>query len=232
MLRKVLLASVLILASGSSFAADLPSRVAPAPYGVAPLFTWTGFYVGAQVGYGWGNAPSPYGVPSTATTYTLAQNASKQKGAFGGVHVGYNQQFGSFVLGIEADANIDGVKGNDSGSGGHVNGVNHNWNASVRARAGITPIDRVLLYVTGGVAFLDGKATKEAFAPFESVNTTWTGWTAGVGAEYALTNNITARLEYRYTDYGHSVARFPVNGYAERISPRVNAVLAGISYKF
>ncbi len=216
-------------------AADLPAPVykGTPPAAVAvPAFSWTGFYVGAEIGGGWGNAPSPYGAPFTATTFPFYQAPSAQRGIFGGGYVGYNFQFDKVVLGLEGDINADAINGDDGGSGGNVNGVAHKWNADIRGRLGYAIFDNTLVYAAGGVSFLNASATNLSRTPIESINRNWTGWTIGGGIEYAITPNLIARVEYRYTDYGNSIARFPLSGYAERINPRINAVLAGIAYKF
>ena len=100
---------VAILASGAVFAADLPSNQAP-PVFVAPLptFTWTGFYVGAHVGYGWGQEGD------NLSTYALPSDSFNVNGMLGGVHAGYNWQTNQLVLGIEADFDGSGVQGTGS----------------------------------------------------------------------------------------------------------------------
>jgi len=222
--------------AGSAHASDLPTTKRP-PSASAPVsaFSWTCFYAGAEFGYGWGDAPSPYGGVN-ASTFPLYQAAARQSGVFGGGYVGFNYQVSSFVLGLEGDLNADGVDGNDGGSGGDVNGVRHRWNADIRGRLGYALFDRTLVYAAGGAAFLGGDATNLS-GPFhdgvtERIGTTWTGWTIGGGLETAFTNNIIGRVEYRYADYGKSVANFPLSGYAEQIDPRVNSVVVGLAYKF
>ncbi|GAC1563116.1 MAG: porin family protein [Beijerinckiaceae bacterium] len=123
MLRKLLLSSVAATAMiSSALAADLPSRKAPpvayAP--PAPIFTWTGFYIGGNLGYGWARADSV-----TVGTSTVAANlpgfvggpessaamaaafppllSTRPHGFMGGGQVGYNWQFSNFVVGVEAD---------------------------------------------------------------------------------------------------------------------------------
>lgn len=217
--------------ASAAAAADLPSRkYAPAPVAFVPAFSWTGFYAGVQAGYGWGKAPAPWGAPATTAIFPNFQSDFNQKGGFAGGHIGYNYQINQFVIGLEGDVNASWLNGNDGGSGGHINGLKHKWNASIRARAGYA-FDRALLYVTGGWAYLDATATRLT-PPNEYVSTTFSGWTVGAGLEYAITNNWTVRGEYRYTDYGKSVARFTASGYAERINPRVHTVQLGVSYKF
>src|SRR3978361_1619505 len=104
-MKKLLLSSVALLGlTAGAFAADLPSRrVAPAPYVAVPVFTWTGFYVGVNAGYGFSdndrNNGSYYGA---GTTYY--GNDSSRDGFVGGGQIGYNYQIGNFVIGIEADA--------------------------------------------------------------------------------------------------------------------------------
>ena len=101
-------------------AADLPRRtVAPpmvAPIMTVPVFTWTGFYVGVNAGYGFadsGNNQSTYFLPggsvlnspTTAGTLTInsGRRGNEEEGFVGGAQIGYNVQFGAFVAGIEAD---------------------------------------------------------------------------------------------------------------------------------
>jgi outer membrane immunogenic protein len=170
MLRRILLASVGALAlAGSAFAADLPSRAPPPVYvPPAPIFTWTGFYVGGQVGYAWGQNNVNFG-DNFGDYAAFSYNTS---GVIGGAHVGYNLQLNQFVIGLEGD--VDGTSqskqfngnlpfgtslvGTGFGSlsaplGGTVNvNVNHNIEGSIRGRLGYA-WDRVLIYATGGVAF-------------------------------------------------------------------------------
>lgn len=188
--------------------------------------------MGAQLGYGWGRATQPWtGVVVNPTTFPNAQADARQNGVLGGVHIGYNHQINQFVIGLEGDVEASGINGNDGGSGGDVNGVRHRWNASVRARAGFA-VDRALFYATGGVAFLGAQATQISRAPNEFIGFNATGWTVGAGIEYAFTPNVTARVEYRYTDYSARTAIFPVSGYSERIKPQIHAVRVGVSYLF
>jgi outer membrane immunogenic protein len=173
--RSALLASAAILTAGSAFAADLPARVAaPAPYIAAPMFTWTGFYVGLNAGAGFNNKNTGYlsngfGTTTVFTTTGGGFGNGNDAGFTGGVQAGYNMQFGSIVAGIEADINyLD--RGNRNG--GVVTGVftpvgggattttvytfnrgsSNNWFGTARGRLGIA-FDRFLPYITGGFAF-------------------------------------------------------------------------------
>ena len=222
--------AVAALTSGAR-AADLGVPRGPiASAIVAPVFNWSGFYLGAQIGYGWGRATQPWAATLTPTTFPLFQADARQTGVLGGLHGGFNYQFNQFVVGLEADIEASGINGNDGGSGGNINGVRHRWNASLRGRAGFA-FDRALIYATGGIAYLNADATNLTGAG-ETIRTSFTGWTLGAGVEYAFTPNVTARLEYRYTDYGKSTAIFPLSGYSERINPQIHTVRVGVSYLF
>lgn len=233
-MKKFLLAgaAVAALASGAQ-AADLGVPRGPvAAAVVAPAFNWTGFYLGAQIGYGWGRATQPWTfVTVNPTTFPNAQADARQSGIVGGGHIGFNYQINQFVLGLEADLEASGINGNDGGSGGDVNGVRHRWNASIRGRAGFA-IDRALIYATGGVAFLSAQGTQISRAPNEFIGFNTTGWTLGAGVEYAFTPNLTARVEYRYADYSARTVIFPVSGYSERIKPQIHTIRFGVSYLF
>jgi outer membrane immunogenic protein len=211
MLRKRILAAGLILFAGNvggAAAADLGSYTpSPEPsYAPQTGFSWTGPYVGAMIGYGWGNSK-------------LNGHNANADGVTGGAYAGYNFAISNFLLGVEGDATASGMEGKNSGFT-----VSNPWDATLRARAGVT-IDRVLLYGTGGVAFGDVKVKNGA----SSDSNTETGWTAGVGAEAAITNNVIGRVEYRYTDLGSdNFATTP----ASKVDFTSNQVFAGVGFKF
>ena len=168
MLRRILLASVAAFGlAGSAFAADLPSRAPPPIYvPPAPIFTWTGFYIGGQVGYAWGKNNVNFG-DNFGDYAAFSYNTS---GVIGGAHVGYNLQLSQFVIGLEGDVDGTSQSKQFNGSlpfgstlvgggvisaplGGNINiNVNHNIEGSIRGRLGYA-WDRVLIYATGGVAF-------------------------------------------------------------------------------
>ncbi|PTM53497.1 outer membrane protein [Phreatobacter oligotrophus] len=233
-MKNLLLATTALVAfAGGAQAADLGAPRSPvAAAVVAPAFNWTGFYVGAQFGYGWGAATQPWtAVVVNPVAFPNFQANARQSGLLGGVHVGYNWQINSLVLGVVADVEASGINGNDGGSGGDVNGVRHRWNASLRGRVGFA-VDQALIYATGGFAYMNAQGTQTSRAPNEFIGFNTTGWTAGAGVEYAFTPNLTARVEYRYTDYSAKTVIFPVSGYSERIRPQIHAVRLGVSYLF
>ena len=175
LLSGVALAALIVAVPAS--AADMAARgqVYKAP-AAAPLFDWTGFYIGAHGGYGWGS----FGGLDPA-------------GAFGGGQVGVNWQFApNWVWGVEAD--ISGANLNDS-----VAGVNVKTDVfgTARARLGYT-VDRTMFYGTGGFAWAD---TKASLAGASSSQTNY-GWVVGAGIEYAFAPNWTAKVEYLHADYG------------------------------
>jgi outer membrane immunogenic protein len=117
MFRKILLSTVALVAvTGTALAADLPSRAEPAVYiPPPPIFTWTGVYVGGQVGYQWGtSATQAFAlVPVLLTPGALGavQPSYKPDGIVGGAHLGYNYQVSQFVVGVEADFNAGDYHG-------------------------------------------------------------------------------------------------------------------------
>ena len=113
MKRTLLCAAALISMTSLGYAADLPSRaLAPAPIYVAPAFSWTGFYVGGNVGAAWGgrdNCPLrntlDHGVYTLDTDYLPNCNGGNRVGVIGGVQAGYNWAFGGWLFGLEGDVN-------------------------------------------------------------------------------------------------------------------------------
>jgi outer membrane immunogenic protein len=211
-MKKILLASVALFGfAGAASAADLPVRAAPpAPIIAAvPIFTWTGFYVGVNAGYGWHNDDSnaSIGVPAGAVGVgspagTITFGDSEGDGFVGGGQIGYNYQMGSFVFGVETDIQFADLGGSDGTAvypaawdayafrpAGVAGGVD--WFGTVRARAGVA-FDRALIYATGGFAYGGGDDNNDFFSNDDDIRT---GWTLGGGVEYAFTNNLTGGLE-------------------------------------
>ena len=215
-MKKYLLASVAALglvAAGAASAADLPSRKGPvvAPVYV-PAFTWTGFYVGANAGYGWGNV--------NANGFA---NVGDLDGFVGGGQVGYNYQMGQFVLGLEAD-----LQAADLSSGNNLGlvGVKTDYFGTVRARVGVA-FDRFMPYITGGWAYGNVKTSIPAIG-FSSDRSHTGGYAVGAGLEYAVTNNIIAGVEYLYVDLGEK----NILGANTKIGTDFSVVRARLSYKF
>jgi len=215
----------ILIAAGMTCAALSPALAADPyieiPQELAPAYSWTGGYIGLQAGYGWGQVDR--------LTIAGFANSYDANGFLVGAHGGFNQQWGSFVLGIEGDIEWSDMNGDDAGVGGTLDVVDIEWMASVRARAGFA-INRTLIYATGGVAFADITQSNIDGIPI-SFSETYTGWTAGAGLEYAFTDNFTGRVEYRYTDFG-SQDYLPVgiDPFSDDIT--MHAVRIGMTYKF
>jgi outer membrane immunogenic protein len=194
-MNKLLAAVALCVCTASANAADLPARTsAPAPSPIAPVsvFSWTGAYVGAAVGIDYFVEKGP----QTSTT--------RDEGFVGGAFAGYNAQFGSLVVGLEAD--IEGTGGVSNGYtyslpvvGGYSSKIG--LQGSARARLGYA-YQNVLYYVTGGVAMADVDINYFHNNVRQGFGETATGWTLGMGVDWAFYPNWVARFEYRYTDFG------------------------------
>jgi outer membrane immunogenic protein len=248
-LAGALAAAAAAVLAGSAFAADLPLAPPPPP---VPIFTWTGVYLGGQIGYAWGNDKPNWAIGTPAAFFSDNFGNSAQ-GVIGGAHVGYNLQINQWVIGIEAD--VDGTSLSKTvlvpltdgfGNTGTITATSRSSvQGSIRGRIGWA-FDRVLVYGTGGVAFAgitnNFVDTTGLFTGFPGSNASFsntrTGWTAGGGLEYAVTNNWSVRAEYRYSDFGH-LSNFPFNAvlapgftFASQHHLTQNQVQVGFSYKF
>lgn len=228
-MKKLLLASTLLCAlSGYALAADAIVE-APPEVVVAPVFSWTGGYIGGQVGYLWGDGDAS----GTVVGPGAVSAGVEPDGWLGGVYVGYNYQFtNNVVLGIDADFAWTGADDESTvfALGLPVGSVESelDWEGAVRARLGYA-VDRFLPYIAGGVAFgrLSGEAFNDVGVSVGSDDQTNTGWTIGAGLEYAFTDNVVGRAEYRYTDFGDF-------DFVDDIEADLttNDVRLGIAYKF
>jgi len=255
MYRKILLASVGVigLTGSAAFAADLPYRAPPPVYlPPPPIFTWTGIYIGGQIGYGWArDNASLFGTDAVVGDFNTADLSSRPQGVIGGAHVGYNYQINQWVFGLEGSVDgtslnrsrVSPIFDNNTGASDIVgSNVRSDIQGSIRGRLGVA-WDRALLYATGGVAFggfNTSYADPNGFltgvpGATDSFSQTRVGWTAGGGIEYAITNNWSVRAEYRYTDFGtFTDAPFAGTGAAFTAQHHwtQNQVQAGFSYRF
>lgn len=250
-LRTLLLGTAVALSSTLAVAADLPARSAPPLMAYVP-FSWTGAYVGVHAGYGLlntkrndaavGSGSSSFSSGSGGGNYAGSQHTNAS-GALGGVQLGYNQQYGSMVVGLEADVSATSIKGSTSSTGSafsstfglgfgfgggssslyasnRLNGI-----GTLRARLGYAA-DRALFYVTGGLAYgkVENGVTYAVNTPgwvgsVSSSQSNWkTGWTLGAGMEYALTNNWSLKTEALYYDLGkksYNASYSDINGFLD-----------------
>ncbi len=230
MRRIVFSAFALVSLSLPVCAADLPPRTtAPVVLAPAPVYNWTGFYLGAQVGGEFGSAS--YYVPQNGYSRTISNS-----GVFGGGLVGYNYQISSFVLGLQGEFNGSGVTGsNFDPANGDTIKTRQNWLASIDGRFGYG-FNQFLVYAIGGVAFSELKHEYLGRQDY-SLSTTRTGFDVGGGVEYGFTPNWTARVEYRYYNFGeanYAAEHGPFGGtlFAHKFKQTDNSVRIGVAYKF
>jgi outer membrane immunogenic protein len=241
-MKKILLTgtALLVIASGSAMAADLSRPSAPAPvYTKAPMiapFSWTGIYIGGDVGYGY--AQSTGTVADPAGIFASVPYSFNVNGPLAGGFIGGNYQMGQLVVGAEADwqwANLTGNSGSVPGFGGALTASSTVKSyGSARGRLGYA-VDHWLFFGTAGWAWGTWSTSygPTAGAVVATDNATSTkGWTAGAGIEYAFTNNILGRVEYRYTDLG-SVS-FVAPGLISELGNKITIsdIRAGLSFKF
>jgi outer membrane immunogenic protein len=245
------IAAAASLAATGAFAADLPARTyTKAPVYVEPIFNWTGFYVGGNVGYSWGNSDNSTtitrfltGQPLLATlngTNTASNNAN---GVIGGGQFGYNWQMQNWLFGLEADIQGSGERGSSAitclrCSDDNANIVTNltqrlDWFGTARGRIGALVTPTVLLYGTGGLAYGEVNVGGSASGNFNGLtvaipgnSSTRAGWTLGAGVEGVIGGNWTAKLEYLYMDLG-TVSGGPIPLTGILVATRTTA---GLSY--
>lgn len=183
------------------FAGSLDTFVAPEPV-IAPVpvayeapgVDWTGFYAGAQGGYGFGSLDGA--------------GSGDLDGGFGGLHAGYNYDFGQFVVGLEGDYNIADLSFDNAA--GEIDQLGR-----LKLRGGVE-LGRALLYATGGGAYTNANVGGTDLSDF--------GYVVGAGVDYLVTPNIIGGIEYLYHDFND----IDNSG----IDATVSTIAAKVSYKF
>jgi outer membrane immunogenic protein len=255
------LAALGALIAAPAMAADLsmPLKAPPAP--LPPVFSWTGFYIGGNLGGSWGDVPENFAIPIFGTAFTETTHPDS---VVGGGQIGYNYQVNQIVVGIEADIDDRQATSNFSclvlsptgcvpASASQLTMTDQqNWFGTVRGRLGFA-WNRFLVYGTGGVAYgnvqhtlnetqLTGVGGTPLAALIVSDNTTRTGWAAGAGIEWAFNDHWSVGVEYLHVDLGSDTVNTPnpavtiggvtFNPSSATFTDRSDIVRARLDYRF
>jgi outer membrane immunogenic protein len=221
----------------------------------SPSVNWTGFYIGGDAGYAWNSADFSIAQTGAWVGEPLVDLAAATDGGldlngatFGG-QLGYNQQQGRWVWGIEGD--VVSLSAEASRLGGAISGTSigifsqraeASWMASIRGRVGMT-FDRVLFYGTAGVAFADWDVEMQmdsigAVAVFRE-SSVRTGWIVGGGIALALDRNWSVNGEYLFADFGSikGTSEFPPPAlpnftHDHKVKLETQILRAGLNYRF
>lgn len=255
---KILMGTAVLLAlmAGSARAADLPARPVYKAAPMAPMVTatsWTGFYIGVEGGYGWGDQDTVVTDPSGNNFNVGDRFASgNPKGWLVGLAAGADYQTGPWVFGIKGSYDWANIKGDTTTvstvfpSRDIHSHAKLDWIAMATGRLGYTVTPDALLYVVGGWAWAGSERTSEtvfratnAVLSTTSGSETLDGWTIGVGAEYRFVRNVSLVLQYNYIDFGEkntssNVLTGPTAGntVGRNSSTTLNVVKAGLNYRF
>jgi outer membrane immunogenic protein len=267
MIRPFVLSTMVSIASaGAAGASDLlSSRNSPPPPPPPSAYDWTGFYAGLNAGYGRGSGSAELQTSGTATA-NFARNirsgsiptsvAFNRSGFIGGGQIGYNYQIGALVLGAEVDLNGAHISGSSTiqtsappfDRAAFSAGSALNWLATARARFGFTPLDRWLVYATGGLAYGSDQhrylavdfVRPEGLASSQSI--VRAGWIIGAGLEWAFADNWSVKAEYLHYNLGSSspattptalTAQFLVGGkISNKFTDTGDIARFGVNYKF
>jgi outer membrane immunogenic protein len=283
-MKRTLIASAAfasLLTVTSAYAADLPVYTkAPA---VALVYDWTGFYIGTNLGYSFGRGSTDGSVTGTQNVSvfrtagpTLVSSVNTVlptlpligradvNGFIGGGQLGYNWQRGTWLFGLEGDIQASNERGSGDvctvagcpvGSAVFTRDYKLDWFGTARGRVGFLPAERLLLYVTGGLAY-GGFSGSSNTLPLNigTWSSTRAGWTVGAGAEAALGSNWSVKFEYLYMDLGNvggstatntivtNAANTPTQGFNTTTTTNLaavfntrftdNIVRVGLNYRF
>ena len=229
-MKKLLVAAISVLGFGGvAYAADAVQEVVI----VDQAHDWSGAYVGITAGVSFYD---PKWTDLNDDWFDDSRSFDSTSAAVGG-YVGYNYDAGPVIVGVEG--NFLGAFNSDERGGPDYDERYENdldWLASVRGRIGL-PHDQFLFYATGGIAFagVKNESSSNDFSDedFENTDSTLTGYTVGGGVEYAMTSNISLRLEGLYYDFGSETYQQEADpGDKMTIDNQVFVVRAGIGYKF
>jgi outer membrane immunogenic protein len=207
------------------------------PAAVVAAFSWTGFYVGGELGWIKTNPDYTTGVLFLGARFVVSPAISNKKGLSYGALAGYNYRVGNLVLGIEGDFEGWTVgKIRYTAVTGDFLTAHSKWGGSVRGRLGYAA-DRALFYLTGGAAVVSNETSIPTTGiSYGDDGTRW-GWTVGAGLDYAITNNWFTGIEYRNSQFEARSFIYPIPilnlglvGFKEELNN--NQVNARFGYRF
>lgn len=253
-MKTTALALVSVLFASSAFAADAIDTIEPPIPTVASTpdasgldtFSWNGVYLGFNGGYAGGKFKNSLTASDLDTNESFTDTTSASHNGFvGGVQAGYNWQFDNVVAGIEADFQGSSLKKdtflmeNDGTSLSLKNRLD--WFGTARGRVGYTVSPTAMVYATGGAAYGKVKTAFELSDGVDTESVSWSknkvGYTVGGGTEIGLTNEISFKTEYLYSDLGkakmfdYSDADLGESLRGEN-KLQFHTIRAGINYKF
>jgi opacity protein-like surface antigen len=210
-------AAAAVISTGSvAHAADLPVKP---PYSPVAAYSWTGCYLGVQVGGG------------ILSDYAFSDNGA---GAIGGGQLGCNYQTGSLVFGVEGEGWASSIRATD------IDGeaASNRWTADLAFRGGVS-VDGTLVYGKFGVAVAEfDYASSNTLGNFLRNDETLTGVLVGAGLEYPISPRLSAKVEYEHIGYIGKVVHTDASGigfnvpFDETTSASTHVVKAGINYRF
>lgn len=211
-----------------SFGADLPRPAYKAPplLTPVPVFSWTGFYIGPHIGYGWSRFSS-----------SISGDEVHAQGFLGGVQAGYNYQIGHFVIGVEGEYSWADVKHEEPLFGGTLT-LKNDYFATAAARLGYA-FDRTLLYGKVGAAWTRDKWDgDDGIGGTVTATSNRTGWMLGVGFEYAFWESLSMKVEYDYMKFNSVTPSFTTTGTLSVTGGGIDVdldtqiVKVGLNYRF
>jgi outer membrane immunogenic protein len=216
-------------AAAPANAADirLPVKGVPPAY-VHAYYNWTGFYIGAHVGYGWADFTDTFAAG-------LAGAAVSPAGMIYGGQLGFNYQLGSWVFGIEGEFSAADIKESQGVVGLLSSEIKVDQIYTAAARVGYA-FDRTLIYGKFGGAWTKEEYNFTLLGGTATGSVDRTGWLLGAGIEYAFLGNWSAKIEYNYMDMGSKTVTLLTTGglvaAPGNVDLTVQTVKAGINYRF
>ena len=220
--------AVSALLTAHALAADLPARVQAAPAPVAYAYNWSGFYIGAHGGGGWSEK---------CFTFAGATDGCHDGDGFvAGGQIGANYQAGQFVFGVEFSGSWADITGDHVGLQPPFGTFHSEINTilMLTGRVGLA-FDRMLLYVTGGGAWVNENLDFVLPGGTRSSDKSRNGWTVGAGLEYGITPNWSIAAQYNYIDLGDKSTTFSGTGgvtFNESVDQQIHLATVRLNYRF
>jgi outer membrane immunogenic protein len=253
-MKKLLLLGIALVAggasSGPSGAADLPTQMSMKAPALAPLYSWTGCYIGANAGGGSDRGSFADVNPNLAATGrpNIDLGSERATGAMGGGQIGCDYQAGNWVVGAQGMFDATDFKGSNHVVPGPGDpqfpdvfdlSSRVSWLATATARIGYAIQPQLLLYARGGAAWMRSDLNYSVTA-MGLMNTftgtdTRAGWTAGAGLEYLIAANWSVFAEYSHMDFGASTLNTTLitapTPEPIRNDHRIDTVMLGLNYR-